>query len=122
MEPNKTEVISLLKTLAHSSDKWVQLGTLGLIALSGLGNWAATWNSADRNKSEIEISRRVNFEGEQRIKAELVRQVAEIHAWMKDATDEFHKGNADSAANRKSLAQLSDEINDIERRLKGSQP
>jgi len=32
--------------------------------------------------------------------------VSEIHKWMQEATDEFHKGNADSAANRRTLNQL----------------
>lgn len=98
--------LALLTTLAQSGHAWVQFGTLALIALSGIGNWVATWNSADRNKEEIEVSRRVAWEGEQRIKQELVKQVAEIHAWMHDATDEFHRGNADSAANRKTLNQV----------------
>jgi len=105
--PNKRNgMVSLLSALAHSTDKWVQLGTLGLIGLTGLGNWLATWNSGDKNRQEIEINRRVAWEGEQRIKAELVKQVSEIHSWMREATDEFHKGNADSAANRKTLNQI----------------
>ena len=98
--------MALLTTLAQSGHAWVQFGTLALIALSGLGNWVATWNSADRNKTEIEVSRRVAWEGEQRIREELRKQVNEIHAWMKDATDEFHKGNEDSAANRRTLNQV----------------
>jgi hypothetical protein len=87
-----------------------------LIGITGLGNWVATWNSADRNKTEIEINRRVAWEGEQRLKAELIRQVAEIHNWMRDATTEFHQGNADSAANKKLLNQFSEELGGFEAR------
>lgn len=113
----KNGLTGLLTMLAHSSNAWVQAGTLVLIAFSGLGNWVATWNSADRNKTEIEISRRVAWEGEQRIREDVRKQVADIHKWMSDATEEFHKGNADSAANRRMLAKLSDEVDDIQRRL-----
>jgi hypothetical protein len=105
---------SVLSTLAQSSNQWVQLATVGLVALSGFGNWAATWNSADRNKAEIEVSRKVAFEGEQRIKAELVKQVAEIHTWMRESTDEFHKGNADSATNRKTLVGFREDLTAFE--------
>jgi len=107
---------ALLTTLAQSPHQWVQLVTVALIAVTGIGNWVATWNSADRNKTEIEISRRVAAEGEQRIKAEFVRQVSEIHSWMHDATDEFHRGNADSAENRKMLAASQSELVEFERR------
>ena len=107
---------SVLSTLAQSSNQWVQLATVGLVALSGFGNFSATWNSADRNKEEIEVSRRVAFEGEQRIRAEVAKQVAEIHNWMRDATDEFHKGNADSAANKKMLVDFKDEVIGFEKR------
>lgn len=115
--PKPNGMTAVLSALAQSANKWVQLGTLGLIGLTGFGNWAATWNSSDRNKQEIEISRRVAWEGEQRIRAEVIKQVADIHEWMRNATDEFHKGNEDSAYNRKTLAKLSDELDDIQRRL-----
>jgi hypothetical protein len=107
-------LVSILSILAHSTDKWVQFGTLGLIALTGLGNWVATWNAANANRQEIEVSRRVNWEGQERVKAEVIRQVEEIHTWMRDATDEFHKGNADSAANRKLLIKVQDNLDDLE--------
>lgn len=99
-------VVHLLTSLASSSNKYVQLGTLAVIVISGFGNWVATWNSADRNKTEIEISRRVAWEGEQRIREDVRNKVEEIHRWMKGATDEFHEGNADSEANRKMLEKL----------------
>jgi len=105
---------AVLTTLAQSGHQWVQLATVGLVALSGLGNWVATWNSADRNKAEIEVSRKVAFEGEQRIKAELVKQVAEIHEWMRAATSEFHQRNVDSAANKKSLQEFKDDMTAFE--------
>jgi hypothetical protein len=108
---------ALLMTLAHSSDKWVQLGTLGLIALSGIGNWVATWNSADRNKGEIEISRRVAWEGEQRIKAEVITQVREMHDWIEQARTSFSQGNADSAENRRMLVKLTQDVDELERKL-----
>lgn len=108
--PKPNGVMALLSTLAHSTDKWVQLGTLGLIALSGFGNWLATWNSSDRNKQEIEVSRRVAWEGEQRIREDVRKQVADIHEWMRRSTEEFHQGNEDSAKNRKTLAGILDDI------------
>jgi hypothetical protein len=107
---------ALLATLAQSGHAWIQFGTLVLIGLSGFGNWAATWNSADRNKNEIEVSRRVAWEGEQRIKTVLVQQVSEIHAWLKGATEEFHKGNEDSAVARKILADMKTELDGYEAR------
>ena len=108
---------SVLSTLASSSNMWVQLSTVGLVAVSGFSNWAATWNSADRNKSEIEISRRVAFEGEQRIKAEVIRQVHEMHDWMDQARAAFARGNNDSAENRKMLVKLTEDISGIEKKL-----
>src|ERR1700740_6485 len=103
-------MVALLSTLAHSSDKWVQLGTLALIGLSGIGNGAATWNSADRNKNEIEISRRAAWEGEPRIKAEVISQVREMHDWIEQARTSFSQGNADSAENRKMLVKLTQDV------------
>jgi Flp pilus assembly protein TadB len=98
--------IALLAKLAQSGHAWVQFGILVLVGLSGLGNWVATWNSANRNKEEIEVNRRVAWEGEQRIRDDVRRQVEEMHRWMTDATKEFHQGNQDSAANRKMLEEL----------------
>jgi Flp pilus assembly protein TadB len=112
--PQQTNgLANLLHKLAASGDRWVQFGIVVLVGLSGLGNWAATWNSADRNKAEIEISRRVAWEGEQRIKAQVSQQVAEIHKWMREATDEFHKGNEDSAYNRNLLDQIKKELDEM---------
>jgi Flp pilus assembly protein TadB len=107
----------LLSALAHSTNKYVQVTTLILIALAGIGNWIATWNSANQNKNEIEISRTVAAQGEARIKAEMIAQVAEIHRWIQAATDEFHKGNEDSAANRKTLDTLKTKIDQIQAKL-----
>jgi hypothetical protein len=110
-------LVSVLSSLATSGNKWVQFGTLGLIGLSGVGNWVATWNSANQNRQEIEVSRRVNWEGQERVRAEVVRQIEEIHSWMQEATDEFHKGNADSAVNRKLLTKLMrDDLESYEQR------
>jgi hypothetical protein len=84
----------------------------------------ATWNSADRNNEQIEINRRVAAEGEARIRAELVRQVQDIHTWMREASDEFHKGNEDSAVTRKTLTELvqdlDHELGETEKQLAGS--
>jgi hypothetical protein len=102
----------LLSTLAQSGSQWVQLGTLALVGFAGLGNWLATWNSSDRNKDEIQASRRVTEESEWRIKQELVRQVAEIHAALKQSAEEFHKGNEDSAYNHQMLDQLKKELDE----------
>jgi hypothetical protein len=110
-------IAALLTTLAQSSSVWVQGGTLLLIGISGFGNWVATWNSADRNKTEIEVSRRVAWEGEQRIKAEVVRQVQEMHDWVAQARAAFAQGNTDSAENRRMLVKLSQNVEDIERKL-----
>lgn len=110
-------IMTVLSTLASSGNTWVQLATVGLIAFSGFGNWVATWNSADRNKTEIEVSRRVSWEGEQRIKAEVVRQVQEMHDWVAQARAAFAQGNTDSAENRRMLIKLSQNVDDIERKL-----
>ena len=98
----------LLTTLASSGDNWVKLGTLVLVGLAGLGNLVTTWNSSNRNREEIEFSRRVNSEGQERIRKQIRQQIDDIHTWMeanhqfwKESRDEFHKGNEDSAAKGK---------------------
>jgi hypothetical protein len=108
-KPNHHGMIELLTTLAGKGDNWVKLGTLVLIGLTGLGNWMTTWNVGDRNKTEIEISRKLNQESQDRLREEVRQQVADIHRWMREATEEFHKGNDDSAANRKMLEDLTKE-------------
>jgi hypothetical protein len=115
-KPGGNGTANLLTTLAQSGNQWVQLATVGLVALSGVGNWVATWNSSDRNKQEIEISRRVAWEGEQRIREEVRRQIDDIHKWIQDSTDEFHKGNVDSAQNRRSLGEFKEELAAFEAR------
>jgi|SRR6516165_12631460 len=105
-EQPKNGAQKLLATLAQSGDKWVQFGILVLVGLSGFGNWAATWNSGDRNRQEIEISRRVAWEGQERLREEVRRQVNDIHMWLREATEEFHRGNADSAENNKMLKEM----------------
>lgn len=105
--PDKNGLTSVLTTLASSGDNWVKLGTLGLVALSGFSNWVATWNSSDRNKQEIEVSRRVAYEGEQRIREDVRKQVAEIHMWLDQSKTEFHRSTDDAAANRRMLERLS---------------
>jgi uncharacterized protein (DUF3084 family) len=110
-------IISVLTTLASSGNTWVQLATVGMIAFSGIGNWVATWNSADRNKEEIEISRRVAWEGEQRIREDVRKQINDMHEWMDKAKEEFHRGNQDSASNRQILLKVTEQLNDMERQL-----
>jgi hypothetical protein len=110
MAPQSNGTQKLLTTLIASGDRWIQLAVLLLVTFSGLGNWNATWNSADRNKAEIEAARRENSEGQERIKAEVVRQVAEIHKWLTEATDEFHNGNKDSADNKKMLEEITKKL------------
>jgi hypothetical protein len=110
---NKNGTIALLSRLAQSGHPYVQLGILVLVGLSGLGNWVATWNSANRNKDEIEVSRRVNYEGQQRIREEVARQVSEIHRWINESRDEFHNGNKDSAANRQMLEDVTKKIDEL---------
>jgi hypothetical protein len=113
----------LLTTLASSGDNWVKLGTLVLVGLAGLGNWVATWNSSNRNREEIEFSRRVSSEGQERIREQMRQQIDDIHTWMeanrrfwKESTDEFHKGNEDSAQNNKILSQFKEELKGFEAR------
>jgi hypothetical protein len=43
---------SLLQ-LASGADNWVKLATIGLIILSGGGNWLATWRTGDENRQEV---------------------------------------------------------------------
>jgi hypothetical protein len=96
-KPNGTA--GVLSTLAASGNQWVQLATVGLVALSGFGNWAATTSSSNRNREEI-------TQGQERIRAEVIRQVDEIHEWVEKSRAEFHQGNEDSAANRKLLTAI----------------
>lgn len=118
MEAQKPNgLMTALSFLAQSGHIWVQFGTLLLIAITGLFNWVATWKSSDRNKEELQINRRVAWEGEQRIRDDVRKQVQEIHDWIKESKDDFNRGNADSAENRKMLTELTRDINDIERRL-----
>jgi len=114
--PKQNGTAALLTTLAQSGNQWVQLGTLLCVGIAGIGNWAATWNSSDRNKQEIEISRRVNWESNERIRQEVIKQVGDIHDWMKGATDEFHKGNEDTAQNRKVLMQFKEDLEGFQKR------
>lgn len=110
MPNQKPNGLVALSELARSGNAWVQFAVIVLIGFSGFGNWVATWKSADRNKDEIEVSRRANEQGQERIRQEVARQVAEIHKWLNDAQTEFHNGNADSAANRKMLDELKKEL------------
>ena len=112
----KNGMSQLLSTLAQSGDKYVQLGILILVGLSGFGNWIATWNSGDRSRQEIEVSRRVAWEGQERLREEVRRQVNDIHQWLREATEEFHKGNADSASNNKILKGFQTELQSFEAR------
>src|SRR4029077_2355640 len=103
---------AVLTTLASSSNMWVQLSTVALVAISGLGNWAATWTSADRNKQAI-------TEKADKIREEARKQLDDIHKWSIDSQDDFHKGNIDSSVNRRILSQMKDELSDFERRQLG---
>jgi hypothetical protein len=87
-------VVTVLNSLATSTNKWVQLGTLGLIAFTGIGNWLST-------RHESEISRQINSEEQERTKAEVIREVREIHTWIQEAVND-----ADSSANRRMLNEL----------------
>lgn len=103
-------MVQALAQLAQSGHAWIQFGTLALIGLSGIGNWVATWNSANQNKEQIEINRRISWEGEQRIREDVRRQVAEIHDWIRESKDDFDRGNADSAANKRTLNELENKV------------
>lgn len=107
--PTPNGTAAAISTLASSSNMWVQMATVALVALSGFSNFAATWKSADRNKEEI-------VDGQNRIRNEVIKQVADIHQWIMDSQEEFHKGNTDTAANRKTLLQFKEEVEDFERR------
>jgi hypothetical protein len=50
---NGNGVVTLLSTLAHSSDKMIQFGILVLVGLSGLGNWLATNNNASETRNKL---------------------------------------------------------------------
>jgi hypothetical protein len=113
--PKPNGPANVLSLLAQSPDKWVQLGTLALISLSGLGNWAATWNSSNQTKDEIS-------HGQERIRQEVIAQVRDIHQWVNDSKEEFHRANQDSASNKRLLIKLSDQIDDIEHRLTKTPP
>lgn len=98
------EVTGLLSTLARSSDRWVQLATLGLIAFSGFGNWAATNNASQQT-----------FAGQLEIRREAREQLNDLHRWIQGNMDEFHKGNEDVAANRRTLQKVIEEIHQAEK-------
>jgi hypothetical protein len=72
-EENKT---ALLSTLAQSSSKWVQLATVGLVAMSGLGNWLATNNNASETRIQVNVAREQAY-----------RNLKDLH----DALDDFEK-------------------------------
>jgi hypothetical protein len=97
---------ALLAKLATSGDKTVQLGILILVGLSGLGNFLSTQSAS-----------RENLSGQQAIQAAVREQINDIHHWqeanynwVRRSIDEFHKGNEDTAANRKMLQALLDEF------------
>ena len=113
---NTNGTTKLLTALAQSGHQWVQLATVALVALSGIGNFIITSSSSDRNRQEIEINRRVAYEGEQRIRDEVRRQIEDIHKWIRESQDEFHKGNIDTASNKKTLAQFGEELIGFEKR------
>jgi len=110
-------MMALLTTLAQSGHAWVQFGTLLLIAVTGVFNWVATWNASDRNKEELQVNRRVAWEGEQRLREDMRKQLQEVHDWIKESKDDFNRGNQDSAENRKMLTNLLQDVNGIERQL-----
>src|ERR1700759_5704826 len=101
--------LSLLSTLAQSGNQWVQFGTLALIALTGFGNWISTWKAADTNRTEI-------VQGQERIRAEVIRQVKDIHDWIESSKEEFHQGNLDAATNKKTLVKFKTDLDDFEAR------
>lgn len=116
-EQNHKGMMALLTTLAQSGHAWVQFGTLLLIAVTGVFNWVATWNASDRNKEELQVNRRVAWEGEQRLREDMRKQLQEVHDWIKESKDDFNRGNQDSAENRKMLTNLLQDVNGIERQL-----
>src|ERR1700746_1867710 len=52
--PPQNGKLALLQTLASSGDNWVKLGTLALVALSGIGNFLTTKDQGHRNRHEVE--------------------------------------------------------------------
>jgi hypothetical protein len=72
-EQNKT---ALLTTLAQSSSQWVQLATVGLVAVSGLGNWLATNNNGGETRTQVAVAREQAF-----------RDLRDLH----NALDDFEK-------------------------------
>ncbi len=72
-EENKTAVLT---TLAQSSNKWVQLATVGLVGLTGFGNWIATHQDGVETRTELNASRLQAF-----------RNIKDLH----DALEDFEK-------------------------------
>jgi hypothetical protein len=50
----------------------------------------------DRNLQEIEPNRRAANEREQRMREEASKQIEEIHKWIRDSNEEFHRSNVDT--------------------------
>lgn len=96
---------AVLTTLAQSPNQWVQLATVGLIALSGLGNWMATNQASDRSS-----------EGQREIRKEVREQIDDVHRWIGQNMDEFHRGNQNAESNRRMLESFNAELLDFERR------
>jgi len=84
----------------------VQIGTLALIGLSGLGNWFTTNTTSDRNRAQIEINRAASEYQAERVREDVRKQILDIHDWINDSKSEFHQGNVDSAENRKLLLSI----------------
>jgi hypothetical protein len=74
-------VTTLLTTLASSGDNWVKLGTLTLVALSGLGNWIAT----QRNSDEINANGALLHEQ----RTQVFNKVSQMHDELNDIYRQF---------------------------------
>lgn len=92
-EQKPNGLTSVLSTLASSGDNWVKLGTLALVAVSGIGNFVQTQRTGAENRHQID------------------RDVREIWQALDRNKDEFHRMVQDSDQTRKLLE-------DLNRRLK----
>ena len=75
----------LLMTLASSGDNWVKLGTLGLVALSGVGNWVTTNQNAQETRHRVDD-----------VRAQAAAEIHELYFIVRNAVEEFHRNNEDS--------------------------
>lgn len=96
MANGNNKAVNVLTALATSGDTWVKLGTLLLVAISGLGNFVATEQSGSSTRGQLE------------------KEIHEIYAALDRNRDTFRQIAQDAANNRAALAK---EAQDTMRKL-----